>query len=309
MEVPKFSVIIPVFNADQYLSQCVESLIKSDFDSYEIILVDDGSTDGSAVMCDDFAAKNEHIKVIHKSNEGVSIARNLGLDMCKGEYVVFVDADDWATEDYWNVLNKECGSADIVFFGMRKIHETGFTVTYQSDNFYSDIREEIENECQRLIDNDTFCSLYGFTWIKVFRNELIQKNNVRFISGQTHYEDELFTNMYMLGASSMKVISDVIYNYRWKLSGLSFGNKQMNQYISMADALLEDAKFAKTKKYELFLKKRAWNNVLEAFQRTSGLKGKVSAAKILKEYSKKAGVKYPRISVSAAYLREIIKRG
>ena len=309
MESPKFSVIIPVYNVTPYLRQCVESLTKTDFDSYEVILIDDGSTDGSAELCDKLQQEySDRIKVIHKENAGVSIARNAGLEICKGKYVTFVDSDDWVAENYWDVLNRECEKADIVFFGMRKIHESGFVVTYQASEFYSESVEEIEKECQHLIDNDTFCSLYGFTWNKLLRGDIIKEHNIRFIAGQFHYEDELFANEYMRYATSMKVISDVIYNYLWKAGGLTFSRKPTQQYTTMADSLIDASGNAKTAGFKDFLRVRSWNMIFEYFLNSKGFKSKWKASKILKEYSQKAGVKYPRLSVLKSLVQEIIRR-
>ena len=101
------SVIVPVYNVESYLSKCVESIKDQSYSNIEIILVDDGSTDSSGKLCDEFVKSDGRIKVLHKVNGGVSSARNLGIDICHGEYITFVDSDDWVEQNYIEVLLNE----------------------------------------------------------------------------------------------------------------------------------------------------------------------------------------------------------
>ena len=98
------SVLIPVFNVERYLSRCIESVIKQTYKNIEIILIDDGSKDKSGKICDKYAKKDDRIRVIHKENEGVSVARNLGMDSANGEYIIFVDSDDWIEQQAVELL-------------------------------------------------------------------------------------------------------------------------------------------------------------------------------------------------------------
>ena len=95
IEKEKISVIIPVYNVEKYLKRCLDSVINQTYKNLEIILVDDGSTDNSGKICDEYAKNDKRIIVIHKENGGVSVARNIGLDICTGDYVNFIDSDDW----------------------------------------------------------------------------------------------------------------------------------------------------------------------------------------------------------------------
>ena len=95
MKDSKISIIVPVYNAEKYLVECLNSLVEQTYKNIEIILIDDGSIDNSAKICDEYAKKDERIKVVHQKNSGVSVARNNGLDMHTGDYVMFVDSDDW----------------------------------------------------------------------------------------------------------------------------------------------------------------------------------------------------------------------
>ena len=102
--LPLISIIVPIYNIAEYASECIQSLINQTYKNIEIILVDDGSTDHSPVICDEFAEQDERIKVIHKRNGGLSDARNAGLDVATGEYIGFVDGDDWVDEDMYETL-------------------------------------------------------------------------------------------------------------------------------------------------------------------------------------------------------------
>ena len=103
---PKISIVIPVYNVGQYLCQCLDSIITQTIQDYEVILVDDGSTDESPSICDKYAEKNKRFTVIHQKNEGSAKARNTGLDKATGEYIAFIDSDDWINEDHLQNLQK-----------------------------------------------------------------------------------------------------------------------------------------------------------------------------------------------------------
>lgn len=107
MIVLKYSVIVPVYNTEKYLDRCISSIVSQNFDDYELILVDDGSPDACPMLCDRWAERDEHIKVIHQENGGLPAARNSGLNMAVGDYILFVDSDDYVTEDYFEKFERE----------------------------------------------------------------------------------------------------------------------------------------------------------------------------------------------------------
>ena len=118
------SVIVPVYNVESYLRKCLDSIVGQTYKKLEIILVDDGSTDGSGSICDEYAKEDHRIKVIHKDNDGVSSARNIGIDNVEGKYILFVDADDIVNERYVEILYIELlkHKVDIVFCGIKSIY-------------------------------------------------------------------------------------------------------------------------------------------------------------------------------------------
>ena len=127
MNQPLISVIVPVYNVGEFLAPCLDSLLAQTYQNLEILLIDDGSTDGSGARCDEYAAKDPRFKVIHKENGGVSSARNLGLDIAKGQYIAFVDSDDRVKPDYFEVLLRDAveQNADIVYCNAMDVDEHG----------------------------------------------------------------------------------------------------------------------------------------------------------------------------------------
>ena len=119
------SIIIPVYNAEKYLRRCIESVLSQSFTDFELILVDDGSRDFSPHICDDYAQKDSRVKVIHKANGGVIAARNDGLDIAKGEYVTFIDSDDWVERESLSTISNY-RDYDRVFFSHRLVYEGGY---------------------------------------------------------------------------------------------------------------------------------------------------------------------------------------
>ena len=151
MNNPAISIIIPVYNAENYLRRCIESVLSQSFTDFELILMDDGSKDKSPQICDEYASQDTRVQVIHKANGGVSAARNDGLDIAKGEYVTFIDSDDWVEREYLQSLYDK-RSLDFVIGSFinepsgkqRKINEYTFigdklkdyiTKTYLSDGY------------------------------------------------------------------------------------------------------------------------------------------------------------------------------
>ena len=132
--MPKVTVIVPVYNVEQYLRRCIDSILAQTFGDLELILVDDGSADSSGVICDAYAEKDSRVKVIHQKNSGVSAARNTGLDAAEGEYIAFVDSDDHVDPDYLAALLQT--KADLVICG----------AILQKDN-----GEIIKEECDRAL--------------------------------------------------------------------------------------------------------------------------------------------------------------
>ena len=121
---PKISVIVPVYNVEKYLRRCIDSILSQTFSDFELLLIDDGSKDKSGDICDEYVAKDVRIKVFHKANAGVSSARNLGLDKAKGEFIFFVDSDDFLDKTHLENYSKDIDNFDLIFQGYKLVEET-----------------------------------------------------------------------------------------------------------------------------------------------------------------------------------------
>jgi len=210
----RFSIIIPVYNVEQYLPSCIDSILRQSCTDFELILVDDGSKDKSAQICDEFAKRDKRIQVIHQENAGVSHARNMGLDAAKGDYVLFVDSDDALPENALDVYVKalkDSPSADLIVAGMRKIFE-GFS---RKDDFFlledKDFgKDELEVFAAYLQDK----YLFGLVCSRLYKSEIIKFHHIRFDESLWSYEDQLFFWEAITHCHTAKTLSAITYIYR-----------------------------------------------------------------------------------------------
>ena len=211
----KISVIIPVYNSTRYLAACVDSIRNQSYGSIEIILVDDGSTDGSDEVCNRFAEEDERILVIHQKNSGTSSARNTGLRVASGEYVMFMDNDD-----YWNdsfclekiVKQLNESNADVLMFSTIEYWQNEEKYIYPSEtgNRREVFGKSKEQALRYLIGNGL---LYRAVWSKVIKKKLIEKNNLFFLQGIRN-EDSEWTGKMLLCAENYDWFEQPFYIYR-----------------------------------------------------------------------------------------------
>lgn len=197
---PKVSIVIPVYNAEKYLSRCLNSILKQTYSNIEIILVDDGSEDKSSYLCDRYAILDRRIKAYHKSNEGVSIARNYGIENCNGEYIVFVDSDDYLISECIETLVKLVRNEEETVLGCVDYYENqnGKLSTYSREDGKIDSLGYDEG----LIKIFDPSSYRGYLWNKIFRLSEIRKYEIRFLPGVKIWEDTLFLIEYIINSSA-----------------------------------------------------------------------------------------------------------
>lgn len=213
---PSISVIVPVFNTERFLEECIVSIINQSFDDLQIILVDDGSTDGSGQICDRFAEKDERITVIHQSNAGVSAARNVGLREAKGKYIVFADCDDTLPQDAYENLIKEVKENYLSMGRIRLMSENG---TLQNSLSFGEKEISIDTFLKDLFLEKKFPYL-GYPTDKIFQMELIKKYGLSFDESIKLNEDRLFVLAYALHCKGIIFSEHIIYNYRQRESGV-----------------------------------------------------------------------------------------
>ena len=206
---PLISVIVPVYNVEKYLPKCIDSIINQTYKNLEIILVDDGSPDGCGKICDDYAKLDDRIKVIHKKNGGRSEARNVGIDIAKGEYIGFVDSDDYIESNFYELLLKAVldNNADISICSSKCVDETGKEV---ESKFKFNVQNEIldkKDALRKLVEgNLAFVSPVT----KLYHKKIF--HNLRITTGVFH-EDEYFAHHVIGKADRVVCIEDKIYNY------------------------------------------------------------------------------------------------
>ncbi len=204
----RYSVIIPVYNAEKTLRRCVDSLLAEQYADAEIILVNDGSTDGSEEICRAYAAEAENIRYIKKENGGVSTARNAGLDIASGEYILFVDSDDYAAPGYFSIIESVCDETpgDLIQFSCQQdngrqiygrpfsplnVHTRKALMPYISDAI-----------CRKTINGPV---------AKLYRREIIESHHIRFPVGASVGEDRVFNIVYTFYIQSYVVSEKVVY--------------------------------------------------------------------------------------------------
>ena len=226
------SVIVPVYNVEKYLEQCIDSLLSQTYQNFEIILVDDGSTDSSGKICDIYEENNENIKVIHKKNEGLGFARNTGLLYATGEYVTFIDSDDYADkyllEDLYNGSLET--DVDVCIGGFKKVADSG-QVLY----------EEKYDEQYFIHDNTTnkaFIKMLGSlpskhdsirmsVWNVLYKLSIIKNNNIQFPSERELIsEDLIFDFFYYQHVKKCKILDNSKHYYRSNPTSLTMSYKK-----------------------------------------------------------------------------------
>lgn len=219
---PYFSIILPVYNVESYLERCVSSVLSQSFSDFEILLVDDGSTDKSPALCDDLARQHSGIRVIHKENGGLSSARNGGMEAAQGQYIWFVDSDDWIEQNALEKLYRQTSgeTPDMVKFDYIRVEEQSAPVhSNAAPGSYTG-----DDMLQRLLDRAFFSAgkfvLSACTHI--YRRDFLRQNGLTFVSERlVGSEDYLFNLQALVLARSVTVIRDTLYYYERRNGSLT----------------------------------------------------------------------------------------
>lgn len=202
--MPKISVIIPVYNVEKYLTECLTSVVNQTFKDIEIICVNDGSTDNSPIILEEFAQKDSRIKIINQENQGLSAARNTGLDVATGEYVSFIDSDDYISTDLYADMQKYL-PAELICFNAKI-----FPMSEKYRTLQNYIQCKFDGE--QPIEEKLILKTNVHVWNKVFRTSIIKENNIRFPKG-LYFEDFPFVCEYMLSINSVKFFGGKDYYF------------------------------------------------------------------------------------------------
>lgn len=238
------SVIIPVYNVEQYLHECVDSVLGQTYQNFEIILVNDGSTDSSGMLCEEYAEQDDRIRVIHKENGGASAARNVGLDMMKGEYVYFLDSDDWldnkAFEKILKIMHKE--NADVVFFDAYAVDETQGIRTkeyYSHKKVYTSGKGTVIME--ELLSNKEF---HVTPWHMFFKKTFLEKEKIQFVEGII-YEDMIFAYQVFSTADRVAYIPEYLYSRRFRANSVMTSEIKEKNFKSACEVYYQVRDYSK----------------------------------------------------------------
>ena len=206
-EQPLISVIVPVYNVEEYLDKCVESIVNQTYRNLEIILVDDGSPDNCPAMCDGWAKRDYRIKVIHKANGGLSDARNAGIAVALGEFIGFVDSDDWIEKSFFECLHKAIirTGADVAECATAFDAEDGKLLRIRKEASASLLERE-EALCRLVLED----GVYQTVWNKLYKREIVRE--VAFISRKCN-EDEFWTYQVFDRGKRLAIVEDTLYHY------------------------------------------------------------------------------------------------
>lgn len=208
---PMVSIIVPVYNAEKTLRRCVDSILNQEYEDFELLLVDDGSSDASREICDGYAAADRRVAVIHKENSGVSDARNKGIDMAEGKYLQFVDSDDWIARDATKRFVRAAArdEADMVIADFYRT--VGDRISHKGD---------IEEEGALSLEEFAACMMenpadfyYGVLWNKLYRKDLVEAHGLRMNGEISWCEDFMFNLEYMRHVNVISVLRAPVYYY------------------------------------------------------------------------------------------------
>lgn len=217
------SVIVPVYNVAEYLPQCIESLLSQTYKELKIILIDDGSTDNSGDICDNYAKKDFRIQVIHQKNGGAASAKNAGLRVAKGKYISFVDSDDYLEKDAYRYMVEqlEINHADMIQCSFRNIYIDAHEDCVTLNEFHAFTAQEY----LKRFTVDWTC---GLIWDKLYRRKLF--NGVFFEEGHK-IDDEFFTYQGVMNAKKIIYMPRIIYNYRKRKSSVMLKPESQQKII------------------------------------------------------------------------------
>ena len=222
------SIIVPIYKAEQYIHRCIDSILAQSHTDFELLLIDDGSPDNCGAICDEYAAKDSRVRVLHKENGGVSSARNLGLDNAQGEWVTFIDSDDWVECEFLDKLI-EGGNADLVVGGCYRT---------------SGMKQHLEDRLYDMKSIPEFLDLYldklllRTPWGKLFRRSIIDDNHIRFNKDIRFGEDTLVVFEYLCYSNSISSVAYCGYNYLDETDGWVRNSRKYKLSLSEIDASL-----------------------------------------------------------------------
>lgn len=248
---PLISIVVPIYNVERFLKKCIDSIINQTYTNLEILLIDDGSSDGSTSICEDYLKKDERIRFFKKQNGGLSDARNVGIDNSSGSYICFIDADDYVSKDYVQRMYSALAfnESDICVCNFSSVEEDGS----KSKKEYG--AKLINSTFSRESINSIFISNMNISmtvaWNKIYKKDLFKE--IRYPVGKLH-EDEWTTYKLLYKCSKVCTISDELYYYVQRLNSITYSKKKIQNAFDIFDAYFERHNYGKKNKNKALLK-------------------------------------------------------
>lgn len=253
----KVSVIIPIYNSEEYLHKCIDSVLAQTYENFELLLINDGSKDSSGTICDEYAEKDKRVRVFHQENAGVSAARNKGLDNARGRWVTFIDSDDWVKPKYIETFFKQNN------YPSKALVQQGH-ITIGIDGGKNDERNFqnkifITKDISDIFSEEQFIKLMPFPWAKLYDFEIVKRFNIKFPLGIHFGEDLLFVLEYMKYIESFILNSSNLLSHELGKGSLSF---KINSFESelLRFNIMKDHLYDLSKIHNLSDKAVAFNN-------------------------------------------------
>ncbi len=245
-----FSIIVPVYNVEAYLEQCINSILLQSFKDYELILINDGSTDNCLEICKQYITKNPEIRLINQDNKGLSAARNSGLNIAKGIYTWFVDSDDYIEKDSLKKLYESLNQKhiDVLAFSNYHLFENTGEIKENNLNPTTEIYSNLEFINKKL-------SLEIAPWIYIYQTHFLKSENIQFREDVKIHEDEFFLLEVFAKLKTIKCIKDRLYIYRFRQNSLMRSNRVLDKIYSFAQLIYHVQTLSNN-----YLNKKFWNN-------------------------------------------------
>ena len=235
--MPEVSIIVPIYNAEKSVARCIDSILSQEYTDFELILCDDGSTDKSGQIIDEYREKDERIRVLHKENTGVSDTRNQGIAVAKGKYIQFLDADDWITVDATKLLVRTMkeGGCDLVISDFYRV--IGERISHKGDIDADGILTQEEFAEYMMVNPADF--YYGVLWNKLYKREIIEKYHLKMDESVSWCEDFLFNLEYLLHTKRIAALQVPIYYYMKTEGSLATQGINLSKTIKMKISVFE----------------------------------------------------------------------
>lgn len=235
----KITVIVPIYNAEKNIEKCVNSILNQTYSNLEVILINDGSKDKTEEICKNLAKKDNRIKYFYKENSGVSATRNLGLDKVTGDFISFIDSDDYIENDMYEIMLNKIDDSEIVICDYCEVNNDN---EFKTDTEI-EMKEKVFDNLDDLIlniDNKKINRYVNPPWNKLIKTDIVKKQNIRFDSRISLGEDLLFNLQCMKVAKKLQIVDKKLYNYSINTEGLGLKKRDVNEYVNNSIKLINE---------------------------------------------------------------------